>query len=125
MRGQMRLFLTLSTALALAGCGDMHREAGAEVDGGTFGNATMNNSLVQTGAIDAQSIMAQRFAREVPSTITFPFNSSELTGEARAVLDQQAMWMRIWTPRWTLAFWPARPPCHRITSIGFSMPTLA
>ena len=94
MRGQMRLFLTLSTALALAGCGDMHREAGADVDGGTFGNATMNNSLVQTGAIDAQSIMAQRFAREVPSTITFPFNSADLTGEARAVLDLQAMWMR-------------------------------
>lgn len=94
MRGQMRFFLTVSTALALAGCGDMHREAGAEVDGGTFGNATMNNSMVQTGAIDAHAIMAQRFAREVPSTITFPFNSSDLTSEARAVLDQQAMWMR-------------------------------
>ena len=94
MRGQMRLFLTVSTALALAGCGDMHRELGAEVDSGTFGNATMNNSMVQTGAIDAATIMAQRFAREVPSTITFPFNSSDLTSEARAVLDQQAMWMR-------------------------------
>lgn len=94
MRGQMRLFLTLSTALALAGCGDMNRELGAEVDSGTFGNATMNNTMVQTGAIDAATIMAQRFAREVPSTITFPFNSSDLTSEARAVLDQQAMWMR-------------------------------
>ena len=94
MRGQMRLFLTVSTALALAGCGDMHRELGAEVDSGTFGNATMNNTMVQTGAIDAATIMAQRFAREVPSTITFPFNSSDLTSEARAVLDQQAMWMR-------------------------------
>lgn len=94
MRGQMRLFLTVSTALALAGCGDMNRELGAEVDSGTFGNATMNNSMVQTGAIDAATIMAQRFAREVPSTITFPFNSSDLTSEARAVLDQQAMWMR-------------------------------
>ena len=94
MQGQMRFFLMLSSALALAACGDMNRELGAEVDSGTFGNATMNNSLVQTGAIDAQMIMAQRFAREVPSTITFPFNSSELTGEARAVLDKQAMWMR-------------------------------
>ena len=94
MQGQMRFFLMLSSALALAACGDMNRELGAEVDSGTFGNATMNNSLVQTGAIDAQMIMAQRFAREVPSTITFPFNSSDLTGEARAVLDKQAGWMR-------------------------------
>ena len=56
MRGQMRLFLTVSTALALAGCGDMNRELGAEVDSGTFGNATMNNSMVQTGAIDAATM---------------------------------------------------------------------
>ena len=94
MRGHMRILLSLSTALALVACGDMNRELGAEVDSGTFGNATMNNSLVQTGAIDASAMMAQRFAREVPSTITFPFNSSDLTGEARAVLDQQANWMR-------------------------------
>ena len=94
MRGHMRTLLTLTSVLALAACGDMNRELGAEVDSGTFGNATMNNSLVQMGAIDAQNMLAQRFAQEVPSTITFPFNSSELTAEARAVLDQQAGWIR-------------------------------
>ena len=94
MRGHMKLVLIVTTALALAGCGDMERELGAEVDSGTFGNATMTNTMVHSGAIDAQGTMAQRFAREVPSTITFPFNSSDLTGEARAVLDKQAGWMR-------------------------------
>lgn len=94
MRGQMRILLSVTTLLALAACGDMEREAGAEVDSGTFGNATMNNSLVQMGAIDAQNMLAQRFNSEVPATITFPFNSATLTGEARAVLDHQANWMR-------------------------------
>lgn len=94
MQGKMRILLSVTTLLALAACGDMNRELGAEVDSGTFGNATMNNSLVQMGAIDAQNMLAQRFNSEVPATITFPFNSAELTGEARAVLDMQANWMR-------------------------------
>jgi outer membrane protein OmpA-like peptidoglycan-associated protein len=72
----------------------MNKELGAEVDNGHFGEATMNNSLIQTGAVDYRIQLGRRFASEVPSTITFPFNSAALTSEARSVLDHQANWMR-------------------------------
>lgn len=86
--------ILLVSALALAACGDLNREAGADVDNGTFGNATMNNTQLHAGVIDARVALGRRFAAEVPSTITFPFNSAQLTAEARAVLDHQAHWIR-------------------------------
>ena len=94
MQGRMRILLALTTTLALAACGDFNKELGAEVDNGNFGNATMNNTMLQTGAMDYRVALGQRFASEVPSTVTFPFNSSQLTGEAMAALDHQANWMR-------------------------------
>ena len=93
MQGHMRSVLILTTALALAGCGDFHREVGAEVDSGTFGNATMNNSMAQINGADATILLGRRFAAEVPSTITFPFNSAQITSEAAAILNHQAHWM--------------------------------
>ena len=42
--------LALALPVGLAGCGGFQQEAGAFLDGGTFGNATMNNHLVQTCA---------------------------------------------------------------------------
>ena len=94
-----RLFLSapaLVMVLGLAACNtrEFNSELGSEVDNGTFGNPTMNNELVMTGKIDAQVALGQRFANEVPTTITFAFNSSELTEETRAVLRQQANWIR-------------------------------
>ena len=94
-----RLFLSASAALmvmGLAACdpSEFYSELGSDVDNGTFGNPTMNNELVMTGKIDAQVALGQRFANEVPTTITFAFNSSELTQETRAVLHQQANWIR-------------------------------
>jgi outer membrane protein OmpA-like peptidoglycan-associated protein len=94
-----RLFLTASAALmvmGLAACdpSEFYSELGSDVDNGTFGNPTMNNELVMTGKIDAQVALGQRFANEVPTTITFAFNSSELTQETRNVLHQQANWIR-------------------------------
>lgn len=94
MQGRIRILLALTTTLALAACGDFNKELGAEVDNGNFGNATMNNTMLQTGAMDYRVALGQRFASEVPSTVTFPFNSSQLTGEAMAALDHQANWMR-------------------------------
>ncbi|WP_245749401.1 OmpA family protein [Gemmobacter aquatilis] len=90
----MRVLLLAAMVVSLAACASGNREAGANVDDGTFGNATMNNTLVQTGTMDYRMALGQRFAGEVPSTITFPFNSSQLTAEARAALDHQANWMR-------------------------------
>ena len=93
------------TALALAlvaGCApssdpvytQFHREAGSLVDTGTFGNATLNNRLVHTGERQYTFDLANRFASEIQSTVTFEFNSAQLDANARNVLRQQAGWIR-------------------------------
>ncbi|QBF32954.1 OmpA family protein [Thalassococcus sp. S3] len=70
------------------------REAGAQVDSGFFGNATANNIMVQSGERDFAIDLARRFASEVPSTITFAFNSAQLDESARQTLRHQADWIR-------------------------------
>jgi peptidoglycan-associated lipoprotein len=80
--------------LAVAGCGaEFDRETGAD-NTSQFGNATMNNVLIQSGQKDYAIQLAGRFANEVPSTITFAFNSSQLDGNAIATLRQQADWIK-------------------------------
>lgn len=90
--------LLLTTAmLTIAGCAvnsDFDRELGAGVDNGTFGNATMNNSMIQTGELSYAVALAERFNKEVPDTINFAFNSAELSPEAQNVLRRQADWIR-------------------------------
>jgi peptidoglycan-associated lipoprotein len=87
----MSLGLTL---LTLTACGaSFSRESG--IDGtNEFGNATMNNALVQSGDKSYTIQLAGRFSREVADTITFAFNSSQLDNNARAILSQQAEWIR-------------------------------
>ena len=70
------------------------REAGAEIDNGFFGNATMNNTQVQTGASSFTINLNRRFSNEVNTMVTFPFNSTVLDEQARATLRQQAAWIR-------------------------------
>lgn len=93
---KLRTSLTAPFALlamfALAACSD--KPVGSEVDEGGFGNPTMTNYLVQTGQLNPVQMLGERFAREVPTTITFPFNSAQLTPEAQAVLDRQANFIR-------------------------------
>lgn len=86
-----RKLIALGMGLALAACG---REAGNQVDGGAFGNATMNNAMIMSGEKDYVINLANRFATEVPSTINFAFDSARLDAQARAILDQQANWIR-------------------------------
>lgn len=87
--------LIAALSLSLAACGKIEdRVAGAEVDEGNFGNATLNNTLVQTGQRDATYALGTRFAAEVTPTITFAFNSAQISPEARAVLARQADWIR-------------------------------
>jgi peptidoglycan-associated lipoprotein len=94
MKHTLPLLVSVSL-LALSACGDgFDRTVGASVDSGQFGNATMNNSLIQTGQISAMQALGERFAAEVPSTITFAFNSSALTPEAQTTLRHQADWIR-------------------------------
>lgn len=70
-----------------------HTEAGGVNDFG-FGNATMNNTLVQSGERGYVLDLANRFASEVDSTVNFAFNSAALDDAARATLSQQAHWIR-------------------------------
>lgn len=89
------LILSSASVLALAACGaSLDSEVSMDIDNGTFGNATMNNTMLQSGEISATSALADRFNAEVPNTITFEFNSAALTPEARAILDKQANWIR-------------------------------
>lgn len=88
-----RHFLSGVALAALAACG-LDREAGSDVDMGTFGNAQMNNTLVMTGQKDYVIALAERFSQEVPDTINFAFNSSALDGAARQVLTHQANWIK-------------------------------
>jgi peptidoglycan-associated lipoprotein len=90
--------LAASALLALTACGthstSWDSELGAEVDKGQFGNATMNNTLIQSGELEYTVALAERFAAEVPDTINFAFNSSELSDEARSILKKQADFIR-------------------------------
>lgn len=87
--------------VALTGCSSndsvyssFFREAGSVVDGGTFGAATMNNNLVQTGQREYAVSLHRRFEAQVPTTINFAFNSTALDEQARAVLRAQADFIR-------------------------------
>ena len=105
MRGQAQMIRVTMTGLALglvlAGCdrqagehASFNREAGALVDTGYFGNATMNNHQYMTGEKQYVYDLSQRFATEVMTTVNFAFNSAELDAGARDTLREQANWIR-------------------------------
>lgn len=81
----------LGMTAVIAGCSE---EAGHSVDGGAFGNATMNNTLVMSGDRNYAISLANRFAEEVPSMVNFNFDSVVLDAQARAALDIQANWIK-------------------------------
>ncbi len=86
----------LATLLALAACERVSvpspdREAGRLAP--DFSVATRSNMQVMRGGAPLVSLQA-RFAAEVPSMVTFPFDSAALEAPARAALDAQADWMR-------------------------------
>ncbi|NJM81669.1 MAG: OmpA family protein [Tabrizicola sp.] len=95
MKTTFTKLLATSALLGLAACGPgFEKEAGSQVDMGQFGNATMNNTLIQTGQLEYTVALAERFAAEVPNTVTFEFNRAELTPEAQAILIKQASWIK-------------------------------
>lgn len=83
--------LTLGLTVAVTACG---RESGYEVDGGTFGNATMNNTQIMNGERSYVQTLADRFAREIPTQINFAFDSAQLDPAAQQILIKQADWIR-------------------------------
>lgn len=93
----MKIYLTAAVVLAtLSACTDtsgFDRELGSSIDDGQFGNATMNNHLVQTGQNGTMINLQRRFASEVDTTVNFAFNSAVLDDAAKATLARQASWI--------------------------------
>ncbi|WP_431300577.1 OmpA family protein [Tabrizicola sp. BL-A-41-H6] len=95
MTGMFSKLFATSAILALAACGNSwDTEVGSGVDKGDFGNATMNNTLIQSGQLEYTVALAERFSAEVPDTINFAFNSAQLTEEARGILRTQANFIK-------------------------------
>ncbi len=98
MTSKLLTSFAVLSLISVSACSDtwneFNREAGAEVDEGAFGSPTMNNSLVMMGELDAKVALQGRFYAEVPTTITFAFNSSVITSEAATVLSRQADWIK-------------------------------
>jgi len=93
MTTKLKIVLMASVSLSVAACGEQWGlEAGAAVDEGAFGNPTMNNTLVQTG--DLVIDLNARFAAAVPTMVNFEFDRANLDDTARAVLREQAAWIR-------------------------------
>lgn len=94
-RPPLRLAAALAGAALVGACGATGPlPAGSAIaDVGQLGLATRSNQAIQSGAASAMSAVGDRFARSVPTTITFPFDSAALDGAARAVLDRQADFM--------------------------------
>lgn len=93
----MKALLMIGLAGGLSACASspsIDRQLGYEVDEGGFGGVTRTNSQIMSGEINATQLLQTRFAQEVNSTITFEFNSANLTQASMAVLNQQADWIR-------------------------------
>lgn len=93
MRNLIRFALVPAALVALAGC-DMTREAGAGLDRGTFGDATMNNMLIQSGELSYMVALTEKFAADVQNTVNFEFDSAVLDAEAQEILRRQAHWIK-------------------------------
>jgi len=82
-------------SLALSACGPAADiPLGNHLDEGRFGAPTRSNILYHTGQSTYAEELGRRFAAEVPTTITFAFNSAVLDQQARGVLRQQAAFIR-------------------------------
>jgi outer membrane protein OmpA-like peptidoglycan-associated protein len=91
--------LSVTAVVALvAGCATepLSGEAGrSDLSATGFGASTSNNLLVQTGATGGLiANLNAAFQGSTRDTVNFAFNRAELDGEARAILDQQAAWIR-------------------------------
>lgn len=94
------LLMATASLLVLGACGDRtvfsswNQEAGAFLDRGSFGAATLNNEEFHNGTRDYAVTLNRRFNEEVQSTVNFAFNSAVLDADARAILDVQANWIK-------------------------------
>ncbi len=97
MRLNIKTLIVGACVFALAACSDnssFNSEAGGFIDEGGFGNPTMNNTQIHNGDITFLANLNQRFSSEVPTMVTFEFDKSTLDADARAILREQANWIR-------------------------------
>lgn len=101
MRSPIRFALIPAACLALAACDPttpegrvFFSETGSIINGGSFGTATTNNTLLQNGTIDYRIVLTEKFAADVQNTVNFEFDSAVLDAEAQAILRRQADWIR-------------------------------
>ncbi|MEO1138637.1 MAG: OmpA family protein [Pseudomonadota bacterium] len=97
----MKHLLITASVLALSACSQQSQvyrsyfsEAGSLVDGGSFGDANMHNSLVMRGEKGYVYDLANRFSNEVLSTVNFAFDSAALDAGAQDTLREQARWIK-------------------------------
>ena len=91
------LLAATATIALVAGCESSpswFNEAGSQVTEASFGDATRNNTGIQSGDISYVINLNNRFSTEVADTVNFAFNSAALDGAAQATLRQQATWIR-------------------------------
>jgi peptidoglycan-associated lipoprotein len=101
MQRNMYKSLALIGVLATGACSsvdpiyrDFNGEAGASIDSGSFGNATMNNTMAMTNRQGFVIDMSRRFSQEVSPVVNFAFNSAVLDAGAQDTLREQANWIR-------------------------------
>lgn len=86
--------MAVASASALSACSVNNTVVSSGVDDGSFGNATMNNTMIMNGDKQYVYDLSNRFSSEVISTVNFGFNSAQLDSVARSVLQEQAQWIR-------------------------------
>ncbi|WP_339108201.1 OmpA family protein [Thioclava sp. GXIMD4216] len=91
MHGSAFTLTLCAAALTLAGCS---QEIGNSLGSTGYGSATAHNLQVMTNPQDFAVNLNSKFNASVPTTINFAFNSAVLTPEARAILAQQAKFIR-------------------------------
>ncbi len=101
MQLTMNKTIALLSLFAVVGCSsndaiyrDFNSEAGASIDSGAFGNATMTNMMAMTDRQGFVIDMSRRFSQEVSPVVNFAFNSAVLDAGARDTLREQANWIR-------------------------------
>ena len=101
MQRNMYKTLAVISLLAVGACSSndpiyrgFNAEAGAQIDSGSFGNATMTNTLAMTSRDGFVIDMSRRFSQEVSPMVNFAFDSAELDAGARDILREQANWIR-------------------------------
>jgi len=92
--------LGISTIALLSACAasgpiysTFSNEAGALKANDSFGLATSTNTEIMTRRVDYTIDLSVKFAQDVPTTVYFDFNSSQLDNASRTVLRKQADWI--------------------------------